>query len=140
MKNGTIWQHIYSIENARKFKNTAFLKIFLFFLMSFKGLKNFSERRCEVKKDFRQTCSTCRGSPLSPHRCSYFAVPSPGPLSAACHPSLARTALISFRLIISELCTHRNRVKNRFQCKILRSFVWRKPFCRRLSGSRDIST
>ena len=42
MKNGTIWQHIYSIENARKFKNTAFLKIFLFFSSkSFKGLKNF---------------------------------------------------------------------------------------------------
>ena len=69
MKNGTIWQHIYSIENARKFKNTAFLKSISFFPnKSFKGLKNFSERHCEVKKDFRLTCSTCRGSPLSPHR------------------------------------------------------------------------
>ena len=77
MKNGTIWQHIYSIEDALKFKNTAFLKIFFFFLMSFKGLENFSEGRCEVKKDFRLTCSTCCGLPLSPHCRSCFAVPSP---------------------------------------------------------------
>ena len=68
MKNGIIWQHIYSIENARKFKNTAFLRNISFCSnKSFKGLTNFSERRCEVKKDFRLTCSTCRGSPLSSH-------------------------------------------------------------------------
>ncbi|OXU18375.1 hypothetical protein TSAR_000834 [Trichomalopsis sarcophagae] len=28
------------------------------------------------------------------------------------------TKQISFSLIISELCAHRNRLKNRFQCKI----------------------
>ena len=67
-------------------------------------------------------------------RLSCFAVPSPAPRGMP--PSLVLTALISSRLIISELCTHRNRVKNRFRCKILRSFDCRRPLCRRLSGSR----
>ena len=97
MKNSTIWQHIYSIENAQKFKNTAFLKNISFFSnKSFKGLKNFSERHCEVEIDFRLTCSTCRGSPLSPHRRSApFLFRRPSPRSPR-HALISRSHSVNF--------------------------------------------
>ena len=141
MKNGTIWQHIYSIENARKFNNTVFLKnISFFFNKSFKGLKNFSERHCEVKKDFRLTCSTCRGSPLSPHlRSAPFLFRRPSPRSPRL-ATISRSHSVNFFSINYLGTLHSSESsKKSFPMQNFTLFRWRKPFRRRLSGSRDIS-
>ena len=119
--------------------------ISFFSYKSFKGLKNFSERRCEVKKDFRLTCSTCRGSPLSPHRRSCFTVPSLALRGMLSPPPISRSHSVNFVSInyLGTLHSSESSKKSfpmqNFTFYVLRTFVWRKPFCRRLSGSRDIS-